>query len=108
MIKDIKQQLQKNEIWYRGLLMVLFAVIYSISKFLVIGIMLLQFAVILMKEKPNEQILKFSHSLSVYIYQIIQFLSFNSEQRPFPFSSWPDGTLDSSVDGNIETRRLDD
>lgn len=90
MKKEVKQSLQKNEILVRVLLMLFFTVVYSISKFLVIGIMLFQFGTILLSEKPNEQILKFSMSLSTYIYQIIQFLSFNSEQQPFPFSKWPD------------------
>ncbi|MCB1985327.1 MAG: DUF4389 domain-containing protein, partial [Nitrosomonas sp.] len=85
-----KQSLQKNEILVRALFMLFFIVIYSISKFLVIGIMLFQFVTIVLSEKPNEQILKFSQCLGIYIYQIIQFLSFNSEQRPFPFSKWPD------------------
>ncbi|WP_281246243.1 DUF4389 domain-containing protein [Nitrosomonas marina] len=87
-----EKSLQKNEILVRGLFMLFFTVIYSISKFLIIGVMLFQFGTILMTEKPNEQILKFSNGLSAYIYQIIQFLSFNSEQRPFPFSKWPNGT----------------
>ncbi len=98
MREEIKQSLQKNEILVRGLFMLFFIVIYSISKFLIIGIMLFQLVTVLLAEKPNEQILKFSQSLSVYIYQIVQFLSFNNEQRPFPFSKWPDGTISSSVE----------
>ncbi|PTN11411.1 DUF4389 domain-containing protein [Nitrosomonas aestuarii] len=98
MRKELKQSLQRNEILIRGLFMLFFLVIYSISKFLIIGIMFFQLAAILLTEKPNEQILKFSQSLSVYIYQIVQFLSFNNEQRPFPFRKWPDGTTSSSVE----------
>ncbi|MCP5243918.1 MAG: DUF4389 domain-containing protein [Burkholderiales bacterium] len=91
MEKMTEKSIQKNEILVRGLFMLFFIVIYSISKFLIIGVMLFQFITILLTEKPNEQILKFSNGLGTYIYQIIQFLSFNSEQRPFPFSKWPDG-----------------
>ncbi|GJL76257.1 MAG TPA: DUF4389 domain-containing protein [Nitrosomonas sp.] len=98
MREEIKQSLQKNEILVRGLFMLFFIVIYSISKFLIVGIMLFQLAAVLLAEKPNEQILKFSQNLSIYIYQIVQFLSFNNEQRPFPFSKWPDGTTSSSVE----------
>lgn len=107
MIKDIKRQLKKNEIWLRGLLMLLFVVIYSISKFLVIGIMLFQFVTALLTDRPNVHILKFSKSLNVYIYQILQFLSFSSEHRPFPFNAWPDGSLGAADNHNVEIRRLD-
>ena len=98
MKKEVKQPLEKNEILVRGLFMLFFIVIYSVSKFLIIGIMLFQFVTIMLIEKPNEQILKFSRSLGVYIYQIVQFLSFNNEQRPFPFSKWPDSMTSYTVE----------
>ena len=98
MMKEVEQPSQRNEILVRALFMLFFIVVYSISKFLVMGIMIFQFASIMLSEKPNVQILKFSQSLSAYISQIIQFLSFNSEQRPFPFSKWPDSTPHSDVE----------
>ncbi|OAD23647.1 hypothetical protein THIOM_000515, partial [Candidatus Thiomargarita nelsonii] len=27
--------------------------------------------------------------LSIYIHQILLYLTYNSEEKPFPFSSWP-------------------
>jgi len=88
-VKDIKQSFQKDKMVARALFMVFFLVVYSISKFLIIGLALFQLITLLLTEKPNEQVLKFSQNLSFYIYQIIKYVSFNSELKPFPFSSWP-------------------
>ena len=54
--------------------------------------MLFQFVSIILTGNVNEQLLKFGQNLSTCLYQITIFLTFNSEQRPFPFNAWPDGT----------------
>jgi hypothetical protein len=92
MKEEIKQRLQKNETWQRALYMLFFIFIYGISKFLVIGVMLFQFLTTILTGNVNEQLLRFGQNLSTYLYQITIFLTYNSEQRPFPFSAWPEGT----------------
>jgi len=91
MNEEIKQGLQKKEIWQRGLYILLFTVIYGFSKLLIMGIMLFQYVTWIVTGKTNGLLLGFSQGLSTYIYQITIFLSFNSDQRPFPFSAWPNG-----------------
>ncbi|WP_297324332.1 DUF4389 domain-containing protein [Nitrosomonas sp.] len=91
MKEEIKQRLEKHETWQRVLYMLFFIFIYTISKFLIIGVMLFQFITIILTGNINEQLLKFGQNLSTYLYQITIFLTYNSEQRPFPFSAWPDG-----------------
>lgn len=91
MKEEIKQRLEKHETWQRVLYMLFFIFIYGISKFLIIGVMLFQFFTIILTGNINEQLLKFGQNLSTYLYQITIFLTYNSEQRPFPFSAWPDG-----------------
>ena len=83
MKEEIKRRLEKDETWKRGLYMLFFIFIY--------GIMLFQFFTIILTGYMNEQLLKFGQNLSTYLYQITLFLTYISEQRPFPFSTWPDG-----------------
>ncbi|MER0217196.1 MAG: DUF4389 domain-containing protein [Nitrosomonas sp.] len=92
MNEEIKQRIQKRENWQRGLFMFFFMFIYGFSNSLVIGILFFQFATLILTGKTNEFLLGFSQSLSIYIHQIINFLTFNSEQRPFPFSAWPNAS----------------
>ncbi|NBQ68039.1 MAG: DUF4389 domain-containing protein [Nitrosomonadaceae bacterium] len=92
MNEEIKQRIQKRENWQRGLFMLFFMFIYGFSNSLVIGILFFQFATLILTGKTNEFLLGFSQSLSIYIHQIINFLTFSSEQRPFPFSTWPNAS----------------
>lgn len=87
---EIKQRLQKTETWMRGLYMLLFIFVYGLVEFVIILVMLFQFVSIVLSGHTNAQLLKFSQNLAAYVYQIITFLTFNSEQLPFPFSAWPD------------------
>tara|TARA_R110002073_G_scaffold183964_1_gene342247 strand:+ start:1083 stop:1391 length:309 start_codon:yes stop_codon:yes gene_type:complete len=101
MKEEIKQRLKKNENWQRGLYMLFFIVIYGFSKFFVIAVMVFQVFTIILTGKKNEQLLKLGLNLNTYIYQIGIFLTFNTEDHPFPFSDWPNRKLDQT-DGYLE------
>ncbi|MBL8497967.1 DUF4389 domain-containing protein [Nitrosomonas sp. JL21] len=94
MKEEIKERLQRNETWQRGLYMLFFIIIYGVSKFVIIAIIIFQFITIILSGNTNEQLLKFGQNLSTYLYQITQFLTFNSEEHPFPFNKWPNGAPD--------------
>ncbi|MBL0012045.1 MAG: DUF4389 domain-containing protein [Nitrosomonas sp.] len=103
MNEEIKQRLQKKEIWQRGFYLILFMCIYGFSNFLIISIFFFQYITLILTGQKNVLLLGFSHNLGTYIHQIISFLSFNSDQCPFPFSAWPDGASDIELikDTNI-------
>ncbi|MDO9469776.1 MAG: DUF4389 domain-containing protein [Nitrosomonas sp.] len=94
MNEEIKQRLQKKEIWQRGFYMILFMCIYGFSNFLIVSIFFFQYVTLILTGQTNVLLLGFSKNLGAYIHQIIIFLSFNNDQRPFPFSAWPNGTSD--------------
>lgn len=89
MKEKIKQRLQKDETWQRILYMLFFIFIYGASKILVLWVMLFQFINLIVTGNLNEQLLKFGQNISTYLYQITLYLTFNTEQCPFPFSAWP-------------------
>lgn len=92
MNEELKQRFQNAETWKRGLYMIFFIIVYGISKFIIVTVMLFQFLSVLLVGKTNEQVLKFSQNLGTYIYQIALYLMFFSESRPFPFGDdWPNG-----------------
>ncbi|MCF6325545.1 MAG: DUF4389 domain-containing protein [Gammaproteobacteria bacterium] len=82
---------QKEMIWKRGLYMLLFAFLLGVIKFVTFSVVALQFFLVLVNGAPNSQLLAFGKSLSSYTYQIMLFLTFNSETQPYPFSEWPSG-----------------
>lgn len=71
--------------------MVLMAFAYHLSGTLLFIVAVLQFAVTLLSKTPNARLLSFGRSLGRYIQQIVYFLTFASEEIPFPFNDWPSG-----------------
>ena len=40
-------------------------------------------------DAPNPRLTAFGRSLGLYVQQNANFLSFVTEEKPFPFSDWP-------------------
>jgi len=76
-------------IWVRGLYMLLFGVVAHITELVIGLVMLVQFILKAATDKTNINLLSFGDQLSKYLFEIVQFLTFNSEDKPFPFNSWP-------------------
>lgn len=92
MDKELKTKLCSQEKWMRLMFMVLFSIIFFIATwcmFIVGAIAVIQFVFALLVGKPNKQLLSFSDSFSQYVYQIVKFLTYVTEEKPFPFASWP-------------------
>ncbi|MFV2089629.1 MAG: DUF4389 domain-containing protein [Pseudomonadales bacterium] len=97
----MKQRLTSRDIWMRALYMVFFAIAYGVAEVVLTLLVVFQFLATLFTGKANEPLLKLGTNLSTYFYQIIQFQTFNTEEKPFPFSPWPDAEVG-------ENRWLDD
>ena len=78
-----------ENIWIRLIYMVLFFVTHRLSSFVLMIIAAIQFCLTLFKGNKDIRLNDFSTSLNRYIYQCGIFLSFESEEKPFPFNSWP-------------------
>ena len=93
-------QAQEGNIWLRGLLMAFFVVVTRIVEFVVIAVLLTQFIIKLITKQPNQRLTDFGESLSQYIASIVRYQTFNSEDKPFPFSAWPKVDRTSSDEGD--------
>lgn len=96
--EKLKKNIAERSIWLRGLYMLLFGFIYSVAEFVTVAVVLLQFGIRLITGRLNPQLLGLGQSLSVFIYQIWRFLTFNSEELPFPFTRWPSSEPDPNQD----------
>lgn len=89
MNSEIKEHLTTKSTWIKGLYIILFAIIFNIAEFLIAAVVALQFVLTLLTGKGNERLLIFGQNLSIFSYQVIRFMTFNSEEKPYPFSPWP-------------------
>lgn len=79
----------ERSIWLRGLLMLLMGMVFQLCGTLLGLLAIIQFIFVLVTDAPNARLLYFGRSLALYFRQIVAFLSFASEQAPFPFNDWP-------------------
>jgi len=89
MNKTIKDNLRSESFWLRSLFMILFFIVYRIVDLLVLLVAISQWLYVLLTGDANTSLTRFAGGLAAYVAQIISYLSYNSEEKPFPFSDWP-------------------
>ena len=89
MQQSTKDNLANRNIWVRGLYMLFYAIAYAVAEAIVALAAIFQFVHALVTGKVNQPLQTFSANLSAYILQILEYVTFNSEFLPFPFSDWP-------------------
>ena len=87
------ESLKTRATWIRGGFLLLFAAIFGVAQALFIAILLFQFFSLLLTRQTNDQLRDFSRRLGGFMYEILLYMSFNSDERPFPFGRFPDGPL---------------
>jgi len=103
MTDELKAHLKERKTWLRGLYMLLFALLYTVAEIVITAVVVFQFILALFTGNSNERLLKLGQSLSTYVYQILQFLTFNSNYYPYPFGAWPKGTPKESANQSKES-----
>ena len=78
---DSKTHLTNPAIWIRLAFMLVFALLLTGS--------------------DNENLRNLGQGLGKWIYQAFMFLTFNSEEKPFPFDEWP--TIDPSEGYSVKS-----
>ncbi len=75
--------------WIRLFFMLLFGLLLYVAWLVIVVIAVLQFALVLMTTNDNDNLRGLGQGLSKWCLQVYLFLTFNSEQKPFPFDDWP-------------------
>ncbi len=89
---QLEQNLKRRSTWIRLLYMTVFVALYMITRIVFGAVVVFQFLWVLFRGETNKQLTVLGQSLATYTYQIMRYLSFNSEDKPFPFSAdWPKG-----------------
>ena len=91
-----------GSIWIRLLYMVLFMMIFGIAEFILYLTAAVGFVFRVFGKPINARVRNVGHSIALYIKQIADYLSFNSETAPFPFDSWPDDTVREVTNTNFD------
>ncbi len=88
--RSIVDNLKSRSTWLRLFFMFVVVLLYSVSRVVVGAVVVLQFFWVLFTGETNNRLEQLGQALATYTYQIIRYLTFNTEERPFPFDAdWP-------------------
>ncbi len=94
---ELKEHLTAAETWTRGLFMLLIAFLMEVAKVVTGAVVVLQFLFAVFSGEVNANLRQFGASLAHYIFQCVRFLTYNSDEKPFPFQAWPTPEADAKM-----------
>jgi len=87
---DIEKNVKSKSTWLRLIFMILLGCAWSIAVLVTGAVVVLNFFYVLFTGETNSRLTEFGHQLATYLYGIAEYMTFNTETRPFPFDEeWP-------------------
>ena len=106
---NIKENASKTDTWIRGLFIIVFGVIFYCLYGIIWLLVIIQFITKVVTGDLNTNLKDFSVKLTDYAMQILTYITFQSEDKPWPFGASPDAaTSDDSSDSEAATEVLED
>jgi hypothetical protein len=88
--KRLEENLKSKSTWVRVFFMLVVVILYGVSRVVLAAVVVLQICYALITGSPHRPLTAFGKSLAIYTYEIVMYLTFNSDERPFPFDAdWP-------------------
>lgn len=91
MAQKKKPGIASETFWLRILFMLFFVVAYQVVELLILLTALIQLVFVAINGDKNLFLQQSGAALSDYAQQIFRFLTWNQDEKPFPFSPWPEG-----------------
>jgi hypothetical protein len=89
MSDEMVKNLKKPSAWFRVLFMAGFVIALYVTGVILLVLMLAQIVFSLLAGESNINLRRLGAGLANYVSQILTFLTYNSEQKPFPFLPFP-------------------
>ena len=86
----VVENIKETSIWLRLVLVIIFLFVFTFTDIILWLIAGVQFLFTIFTKKPNENLLGLSVKIRKYLSQIIDFVTYSSDLKPFPFSPFPD------------------
>ena len=97
----IEPKLKRTDHWLRLLLaLVNFGLVFNLVMLLVGIALVMQFILVAFLGKTNGRLIGFTRDLNRFSYHVLQFVTWNSNYRPFPFSDWPGPEIQHHTDNS--------
>lgn len=85
--RPMEDNLKSRDTWLRLVFMLVYAAIISVASIVATAIVVLGFLVVLFSGERNRQLMDAGHAVAEYFRQVLAYLTYNSEEKPFPFGA---------------------
>ena len=86
----LEKNLKAKPTWLRFIFMVVFYLIAGLASMVASAVVILGFFWVLFTGEANAHLKRFGAGLATYIADIVRYLTYNTETKPFPFEGeWP-------------------
>lgn len=87
---DIERNIKSKSTWLRLVYMLVFGLLAWVATMVAAVVVVLGFFWVLFTGERNAGLTSAGQSIATYLYEILRYLTYNSDQRPFPFdAAWP-------------------
>ncbi len=76
-------------LWQRGFYMLGFGILAYVVFWVLIIMAIVQLIVVAIDKEPNGDLKRFAQNTVQYLFELMAFLCFASDDRPFPFGPFP-------------------
>ncbi len=84
-IRGVEDNLKSKDTWLRLIFMVIYAVLVSVVSAVVSVVVVLGFLAVLFTGERNRQLMVAGETLAHYLREIVSYLTYNTDDKPFPF-----------------------
>lgn len=91
--EDLKRNVKDKDTWLRFVYLVVFGIVFYISMMLTFVTSIAQFLSKLFGGSSFAVLSEFGDNLATYQGQVTRFLTFSSDDKPFPFAPFPSNKL---------------
>ena len=97
--KPIEENIKSKATWTRFLFMAICSILVWLASIVGAAVVVFGFLMVLFTGEVNRELRAVGQSLATYIYENIRYLTFNTDERPFPFGGeWPSGDVEDPLD----------
>ncbi|MFW7377774.1 MAG: DUF4389 domain-containing protein [Oligoflexus sp.] len=86
--EELKENVSRSSTWLRGLYVLILALIFQVVELIILAIAVFQFLAALLSGSRFTSLDQFSQDLASYAKNIILYICYQTEDKPFPFRDW--------------------
>lgn len=106
MSDELKSNLSRRDTWLRLFYILVLGLIYSVAEIVVIAVVVVQWGFVLFTGRRNARLAPFAAQLSRFCYDLLRYLTYTSDYKPFPFAPWAEHADSAAAGGQSRSESL--